>query len=330
MNKKFLFAFLIALLAIPFAFAADTTLTIQTLPEHDVDISILRPTGIYSLIESFHKKSDSNGTVSITFSTTETEYYARVWLKKDNVIIEYLKFEEGYTVGEAKTFEVYPEWYLKQKEIENSGNFDDGDSETPTETTETSTETEAVSEETSAATETPETKEVEETTTSDGNSSFLSQITGFTFFKEGNSSNIIYYVVGGIALLTILGTTGFVVMKRRGFNFRSRMNGGDEQPKGRRIRVVKLSDRIREGKQKQEQENKEDDEIAQAEAKLKELQEHIQDLKNKPQMSEKEKKIAAAKKKLMEDEKKLMKLREEKDDSDSENSNDDSDEKEEN
>ena len=313
MRKNIFFIFLVALFVIPFVLAADTTLTIQTLPDHDVDISILKPTGIYSLIESFHKKSDSNGTVSITFATTETEYYARVWLKKDNVIIEYLKFEEGYAVGEPLTLEVYPEWYIKQKEIESSGNFADDNSETgSTSESETSSE--------------PKSEIQEETTeSSDDNSSFLSQITGFTSSKEGNSTGIVYYIVGGLALLAILGTTGFVVMKRRGFNFRSRMNGDVKQPKGRRIRIVKLSDRIREGKQKKEQKSEEEDEIAQAEAKLKELQEHIQELKNKPQV-DKEKKIAAAKKKLARDEKRLEDLRDGKDDDDSS----DGDESEEN
>ena len=215
MRKNIFFIFLFALFAIPMVFAADTTLTIQTLPDHDVDVSILKPIEIYSLIESFHKKSDSNGTLSITFTTTETEYYARIWLKKDNVIITYEKFEEGYAVGESKTFDVYPEWYIKQKEIENSGNFAD-DSETTTETTETSTETEVVTEENSTTTETPEveTKKIEETN-SDNNSSFLSQITGFTSFKGGNSTNIIYYIVGGLALLGVLGTTGFLIIRRR-------------------------------------------------------------------------------------------------------------------
>jgi len=119
MNQKKFLAFLIVLVVIPFALAADTKVTVQTLPDHDVDVSILKPTGTYSLIESFHKKSDPNGTISITFSTTETEFYARVWLKKDNSIIEYKKFESGFEVGEPLSLEIYPEWYLKQKEIEN-------------------------------------------------------------------------------------------------------------------------------------------------------------------------------------------------------------------
>ena len=111
----FFVIFWMALFVFPLISAVDTKITVQTLPEHDVDVSVLKPTEGYSLIESFHKKSDSNGTVSITFSTTESEFYARIWLKKDNVIIEYKKFEEGYPAGTPLNLEVYPEWYIKQK-----------------------------------------------------------------------------------------------------------------------------------------------------------------------------------------------------------------------
>lgn len=340
MKKNIFFVLLFLLVASPFVIAADTTITVQTLPDHDVDVSVLRPTGTYSLIESFHKKSDSNGTTSITFSTTETEYYARVWLKKDNVIIVYEKFEEGYTVGEAKTIEVYPEWYIKQKEIENSGNFDDDGSseiaETATEETETvelNLEEETTTETTEAETEEAveeESEQVETTTeTSDGNSSFLSQITGFTLFKGSNSSNMIYYIVGALALLGVLGTTSFLIIRRR-HSHSSMDDDYEEKPRGKKIRVIKLSDKINQNKQAKVQVQKENDEISETEAKIRELQEKLEQMKNKPQLSEKEKKIAAAKKKLMEDEKKLMKLRQEKDDdsaSDSDNEMEESEEK---
>ncbi|MBI2043449.1 hypothetical protein HYT25_03605 [Candidatus Pacearchaeota archaeon] len=309
-NSIFLLFFLTALFIIPFISAADTTITIQTLPNHDVDISVLRPIEGYSLIESFHKTSNSNGTVSVTFSTEESEFYARVWIKKDNVIITYKKFEEGYPSGTPLTLEVYPEWYLKQKQIEASGNFADADSETETTVLIEDEEDTSAGEEANAKAETQ------------NKSDLLSKITGFTLFKEGTSRKLIYYIVGGFALLIALGTTGFVIMKRRGIHFHF--------PK-KQIRITKLSDKLKEGKQKKEQKDKDDDELAQAEAKLKELQEHIQELKSKPKMSDREKKIAAAKKRLMRDEKRLMKLREGKDDdSDSdENENDESEDDEE-
>ena len=312
-NSIFLLFFLTALFAIPFVFAADTTLTIQTLANHDVDVSVLRPIEGYSLIERFHKASDSNGTVSVTFSTEESEYYARVWLKKDNVIITYKKFEEDYSVGEPLTLEVYPEWYLKQKEIEQSGNFADNSETNTTVLIEDEEETPAEDANAEAETKTTETQ---------NKSDLLSKITGFTLFKEGTSRKLIYYIVGGFALLIALGTTGFVIMKRRGIHFHF--------PK-KQIRITKLSDKLKEKKQKKEQKDKDDDELAQAEAKLKELQSRIEELKSKPQMSDREKKIAAAKKRLMRDEKRLMKLREGKDDdsSDDDNSSDESAEEEE-
>ncbi|MEK6842410.1 MAG: hypothetical protein AABX84_01225 [Nanoarchaeota archaeon] len=303
-NKIFFVVFLTILFAFPLISAVDTEIKIKTLPEHDVDISVLKPIEGYSLIESFHKKSDSNGTVSITFSTTESEFNARVWLKKDNVIIEYKKFEEGYPAGTPLNLEVYPEWYLKQKEIEASRTtIDESSSETDTTVLiEDIEETEASSE--------SENTEVETTETQGNESSLLSKITGFTLFKEGTSKKIIYYIVGGFALLIALGTTGFVVIKRRGFHFLPKRN----------IRITKLSDKINQKKQRQKKEEDDNKEIEEAEAKLKELQEHIEQLKNKPQMSDKEKKIAAAKKRLVADEKRLMKLREGKDDDSDEDS----------
>ncbi len=320
-NQVVLVLSLFLLFAIPFISATDTKITVTTLPNHDVDISVLRHGQVYSLIESYHKNSGSNGNVSITVSTTEAEFDARVWVKKDNTIIKYEKFETGFTSGTPVNLDVFPDWYIKQKEIENSGNFADNDSEnleTQTENSEAVTETEdsETTDETESETEeepNSDSQETEKTTieTSEKNSSALNGITGFfTSVKEKISIKTLAYTFGFIFAIALF-TGGFVMLRRRRFSFYP-------SSEIKQVKIRKLSEKIKEREQKKEQDKKENDEVADAEAKIKELQEKIQQLKNKPQMSEKEKKIAAAKKKLLEDEKELMKLRSEKSGSDDE------------
>src|SRR3989344_3923812 len=313
-NQVVLVLSLFLLFAIPFISATDTKITVTTLPNHDVDISVLRHGQVYSLIESYHKNSGSNGNVSITVSTTEAEFDARVWVKKDNTIIKYEKFETGFTSGTPVNLDVFPEWYIKQKEIENSGNFADNDSEnleavTETEDSETTDETESETEEEPNS----DSQETEKTTieTSEKNSSALNGITGFfTSVKEKISIKTIAYTFGFIFAIALF-TGGFVMLRRRRFSFYP-------SSEIKQVKIRKLSEKIKEREQKKEQDKKENDEVADAEAKIKELQEKIQQLKNKPQRSEERRKIAAAKKKLLEDEKELMKLRSEKSGSDDE------------
>ena len=120
--KKLELLVLLFVFLIPFISAADSHVTIKTVPNHNVDISFLRHGQGYSLIESFHKTSGANGNVSVTFSTSESKFDVRVWVKKDNEQISYEKFEEGYVPGSPLEFEVYPEWYLQQLEIEKEMN----------------------------------------------------------------------------------------------------------------------------------------------------------------------------------------------------------------
>ena len=301
-NKVILFLSLLALFVVPVISAADTKITVSTLPNHDVDISVLRHGQIYSLIESFHKNSGSGGNISITTSTSEATFDIRVWVKKGNVIIKYEKFETGFPVGVPINLDVFPDWYVKKKEIEKSMNSEDEVSETSEIENLTGQETTNVSEK-----KTEKNPAVSENSSNDDSGG----ITGFfTSIKEKISIKMVAYAFGFIFAIALF-TGGFMMLKRRKISF--------YQPAEiKQVKIRKLSDKIKEKEEKKEQEKKENDEIAEAESKIKELQEKIQQIKNKPQMSEKEKRIAAAKKKLLEDEKELMKLRSEKKDSDDE------------
>ncbi len=258
MKKLEFFAFLLLLL-IPLISSADTQVTIKTVPNHNVDISFLRHNQGYSLIESFHKNSGTGGNVSVTFSTTESKFDARVWIKKDNVVVVYEKFEEGYIPGSPLEFEVYPDWYLEQLEIENEMRAKNG-------------EVPSANLSLNEASENEKNSTLNETKESAGkNSSSSEGITGFfVSVKEGINKKIIYYAAVFVLLVAILSAGFFAIRKIK--NIRTnflRSNSPKE------IKMRRLSDVIKE-------EQKSNLEIVEAaEKRIKEAQEEIERIKNK-------------------------------------------------
>jgi hypothetical protein len=120
-KKLFVGAVLLSLLmCIEIVSAIDTQVTIKTLENHKVDISILNPEGVYSLIESFHEDSGSLGEVSVSFSSSLDTFNLRVWLKKDGELVIYKKFEEEYPTGEPLVLEIYPAGFEPELEVNES------------------------------------------------------------------------------------------------------------------------------------------------------------------------------------------------------------------
>ncbi len=183
--KKSVIAFsMLMLLAASMVSATDTMIKIKTLPDHDVDVYALRVGETYNLIESFHKKSDSNGSVSVVLSTEEEKFNLKVGVRKDNTMIVSKKFNQTYTSGETAAVEIYPQWYLEQLAIEQSGNFADGDNSSA-ETLEVANESENETVDDASALNKTEEK------SSDSNA-----ITGFfTSIKEGVSGKAKYIIV---------------------------------------------------------------------------------------------------------------------------------------
>ncbi|MBI4116619.1 hypothetical protein HY449_02660 [Candidatus Pacearchaeota archaeon] len=247
----FLFLFLIPLIS-----SAESQITIKTIPNHNVDISFLRHNQGYSLIESFHKNSGTGGNVSVIFSTSESKFDMRVWVKKDNTEIVYEKFEEGYVPGSPLEFEVYPDWYLEQLEIENEMRTKNGESP-------------SVNLSLNEASENEENLTLNETEkNAEKNSSASEGITGFfVSMKDGISKKTIYYAAAFVLLVALTAAGFFTVRKIRR---RSPAEGIHSE-----IKIRKLSDKIEEGQMS----NLEI--IEAAEKKIREAQEQIEKIKDK-------------------------------------------------
>lgn len=284
-------ALIFLVLVINFVSAIDTEIIVKTLPDHNVMISALRVSeNPYDLIESFHLKSDEEGTTSTTLSSSEESFNLAIWIKKGNDVVKYEKFENSYPAGTPVELEMYPDWYIKQKEIEaefakraalTSANLTE--EESSSEVTENQTETETTSIPTTEDSETPAEEETNSSEITPGISFF--NVAGSAVFGDDGllSKKTLYYIIGGILLLAIfIACLKFTLRKMKGKSGTSFAGTGDEER-------IKADER-----------------------KIKEAREEIERLKNKSQDSEKEKKIAEAKKKLIEDEKALMKLRNDK------------------
>jgi len=215
--KRGVYAFaLLALFMVSVVSAADTMIKIKTLPEHDIDIYALRVGETYNLIESFHKKSDSNGSVSVVLSTNEEKFILRVGVRKENTMIVSEKFNKTYTSGETVGVEIYPEWYWEQVAIEQSGNFANGENASAAEKlTEENISDSAV------------VNETEDKQTPDS-----SAITGFfTSMKDKVSGKASLYVIVFILLVGVFWI--FFTKKRRSYH---------EPPEPKEIIVRKLSE----------------------------------------------------------------------------------------
>lgn len=245
MKKRNVFAFsLLMLFAISMISAADTKINVKTLPEHDVDVYALRVGETYNLIESFHKKSDSNGSVLVVLSTEEEKFLLKIGVRKDNTMVVSEKFNETYTSGNSVDVEIYPQWYLEQLAIEQNGNFADGNSSAENVTV------------------------VNESKSNDTilNDSSLNKTTGsnaitgfFTSLKDGVSGKALRY---GVIFILLVGVFYF------GFSFlRKRRYQEPAEPK--EIIVRKLSE-VNDAKKNL---------IEDAEKKIQELQEHIKKMK---------------------------------------------------
>ncbi|HDZ61202.1 MAG TPA: hypothetical protein ENH46_05840 [Candidatus Pacearchaeota archaeon] len=272
--KKVFFSLAILVLFVNFVAAVDTELTVKTVPEMRVDISILRPGYIYSLIESFHETSDASGEIKVTFSHNQDDFKVKVWLKEDNEVFMSESFEEEYPTGEALTLEMYPKWY------------------SPPETED------LVLNETNSSGETQEQNTTEqEIIIGESDKVESSKQTGSVIFGEEGivTKKRIYYILGGILLLVGLFFGSRLLLKHKG--------------EGREIKVRKMSEFQAETKEKAERKEESDREgdnrLANAEKKLKEAQEEINLLKNQDRIKELENKIE-------EDKDRLERLRKEK------------------
>lgn len=99
------------LVTINFVSAISTSITVTTLPNHDIMVGILKPDEIYYLLDSFHGKTNVNGEFSLTYISSLDVIDIGVWVKKDNQVIATERFNDHYT-GSPISLEVFPEGYI--------------------------------------------------------------------------------------------------------------------------------------------------------------------------------------------------------------------------
>jgi len=300
MIKKSLMIFLVGIFLLQFALAVDTTVTIYTLSNHDLFIQFLNPGVAFPAIKSINEKSGLKGETSVVFSSDVDEFELAIWVKKNNDVIVYEKFDQVFSVGESISLDLYPEWYLIENDVENTitlGNevIQLNSTNTTTEGNETSTtnitlNTTNLTDTTLNTIDLTEANETNLTGEENNASKTKKGISGFfTFEKKGVFSlKTIFYTLGVILILIAL----FYVFKFIQSN------------RFRKIRVTKLSD-MTSGEKSEENDSEGDSNINKiikdAERKIKKAQEELDGLK-------KESKIKEIKKKLEQDKKELREL----------------------
>jgi flagellar biosynthesis/type III secretory pathway M-ring protein FliF/YscJ len=193
MGKKLIFSLLVVLFLVQVVSAVDTGIIINTLPNHNVTISVLHPDYVYSLIESFEKNSGPLGKVLVTLSSDVETFDIAVWVRKGNQVVLYEKFKEGYASGTPLVLEMYPEGYLVENETNN------------TSSEENSTIINETLEENLTMSEVEENEQEKD-----------SKLTGSMIFWEGESlpKKAAYYGIG-IIVLSLVGFLCIKILKKR-------------------------------------------------------------------------------------------------------------------
>ena len=274
MAKKLIFGLITFFLLVQIVSAVDTEIKVKTLPDHEVQCTILYSSSSSSVLESFKNNSDEYGDISFVYSSDKSKFGLILFVKKDGGKIISRKYLENFIVGTPVYRELAPpgfEFIATPDEINETLN---ATNQTIENITTDENESEIFIEETEEETEV--------------------QLAGSAIVGDKGflTKKTIYYTIGIIVLLI-----GFLVIK----TVRKKLSVPKE------IKTKKLSDVIKEKKEKLEtnEENKpatNEEIIADAEEKIKQAQEDIRKIRN-------EDKIKQAKKKIEEDEEELIRLR---------------------
>lgn len=257
--------------------SANTEITLNTISYYKVDIRTLNPDD-NSVIESFYKTSDKDGKVVVS-STAANSFKVAVWIYEEKRgpenIIKYEVSEESYSPGISVNLEVYPDGYVVPETEENL---------TTNETTETTNET--------VASETQ------------NQGTITGAVPGIL---SGN--NLLYFGAGLLGLLVIIGVVVFIILKKKKQRYHSY---GFKKQDWNSYKKDK-DDNFYKSKSQQKEEFDEDypteDELEEAERKIREAQDTIKRLKNQDRIKELKSKLNQDKEKLIQDEHELMRLR---------------------
>lgn len=250
MNKKLIFGVLILFLLVQFASATTTKINIKTLPNHEVRLVILDPSGA-EVKESFENNSDRYGEVSFTSTIGVDNFKVTVYVKNlrgEKIASE--SYDDEFNVGDELSFEIATEGYVFLEKRETD--------ETPVMETVEANETEVLEENATEVVEGDDTL-VEVVLPEDEGNNF------FTNFVISTKDKIIswttLYIIGGMLLLLTIILTTTRIIKRRS--------------KGKEIVVRKLSE------MQQDKREEKGQELEDLEGRLKSIQEQISNLKNK-------------------------------------------------
>jgi hypothetical protein len=198
--------------------AAASNITLNTLPFHDVSISILRIGGDYDLVKNFQGVSDINGKFSAVFSSDElSSIDLKAYVKKNGNLVLSKKFGP-FNLGSSITLDVYPDEYVKPEPVvpiadttTNATNITNTTVVNTTKTIDEGVEIKATQDETKPS------------------------LTGLATSDDSTSSGkTLYYIIGGVVLLVLVLIIRFLISNK-------------SSPK--EIKVRKLSEIQRELKQ---------------------------------------------------------------------------------
>jgi hypothetical protein len=272
--------------------AIDTTVTINTIPNYDLQIAFLVPDTAYGLLGDglVHTSSDATGKSTLVFKTSREDFEVKIWLKKDgeNILIE--RFDDVYDAGVPLTLDLYPVWYdapVKEPAIEEVNETNSTEENVTEEIVEEVPEVKAVTTEDTPIEEVKVEKE---------------RVTAFSV-QDGKISiapkGFLY--IFGLVILAVLVFLGI----KHSHHVEKTVRTLKEGKKGKKkdIKIKKMSEMNQKKSSKlKEQEEK----IDKAKKMIEDAQDEINKMKN-PNQS----KIDEIKRRLVEDEKELMRLRKE-------------------
>lgn len=261
MVKKHLAFLLLAVVCVSFVSAIDTKVEIKTVPGYDVQVAASRANTVaFELLTSsiLKTKANENGSAFFLLSFNATTYNLDVNIKKDNITINKTRRSDLIS-GDALTLDFVPEWaktmVTSGAELDETNLSEKTNASVENQTMENVTEKDLVAE-----------------NKTEGN--WVSS-TGLFIIEKGKSlftSNMTYYV---IAILAI-GVFAFVI--RRKFMSPAEI---------REVKIRKLSELNAE----REEEKRNNNELREAEARLRDAQARVSKLKNKDKVRELEEKI---------------------------------------
>jgi hypothetical protein len=300
--KIFLILCALVLIIAPIS-AIDTTVTINTIPNYDLQIAFLVPDTAYGLLGDglIHSSSDSNGVSTLVLKTSREDFEVKIWLKKDGENILIKRYDDVYDSGTSLALDLYPEWYdapVKEPVVEINETVNETTNETVNETVDPIIEEEVVPEVEAVTTEETQDTPIEEVKAEKERvTAFSIQDGKFSIAPKG------FLYILGLVILAVLVFLGIKHSHHVEKTVRSLKEG--KKGKNKEIKIKKMSEM---NKKKSSKLKDQEEKINKAKKMIEDAQDEINKMKN-PNQS----KIDEIKRRLVEDEKELMKLRKEAD-----------------